>query len=406
VTGRGRPPGRCWARVLPAEIRDWAVAVWAEADEAPSAPGRLAWLAGGAWVVARGSFMIVRVRHAVLFGASAALLAWIASAEATSFDSAEVWCLAVTTILVLAGLPRLLRRRLGPVTDSRVAHGLRATAYAAIFILIVALVAMEHSKTAPGPHSSEVASLALWSPFLLILVGYVAVILMVTARRSQVTSVALAIGTSAGLALGAVMYAIMPLGVGKDATAPWLRGSAIDPLVVLAWVLLLGGPVAAAVLAGWLGRCAEATLPAVDMKIRQSVAAGLLATTVGSLVVCVLGPVTIALLPRSGVLARVLYPGQHLTAAVIAGRAHYLASNGAPGYFLIWLFFPVIGIALGSWTGLTAWLRGRTARPGNGPEGGGGPGDGDRPPTAGGYAGEPGDEQASVAVGAFVSVRG
>ncbi|MGH3304643.1 MAG: hypothetical protein ACRDOK_23805 [Streptosporangiaceae bacterium] len=67
--------------------------------------------------------MILRVRHAALFGAFAALLAWTAwSGEATGVDTRLVWCL-VGTILVLAGLPRLVRRRLGPVTNSRVARG-------------------------------------------------------------------------------------------------------------------------------------------------------------------------------------------------------------------------------------------------------------------------------------------
>lgn len=394
MTRPRRLPG---ARLLPAEIRFWVEGLWAEAGEAPSALGRLSWLAGSAWLIARQSVVMVRVRHVILFAAGAAVLAWTASSEATSFDSAVVWYLVGTTILVLAGLPRLLQRWLGPVADSRAARRLRTAAYAAIFLLILALVVMLRSKGAPGQHNPKLASLASWSSFLLILAGYVAVVLMVTAQRSRVGSAALLIGTGAGLVLGTVMYAIMPLGVGKYASAPWLRGSAIDPLVALAWVLLLGGPVVAALLAGWRYRDAEVALSAVDARIRQSVAAGVLATSVGSLVVSVLGPVTIALLPRWDVLARVLYPGQHLTAAAIVGRAQHLASNGAPGYFLIWLFFPLIGIGLGSWTALAAWHRGG-ARPGPGP-GGGGPGDGERPPAPrGGPIGEPADELASVLV--------
>jgi hypothetical protein len=350
--------------------------------------------------------MIVRVRHAILFGTGIALLAWTASSEATSFDSAVVWYLVAATPLVLAGLPRLLRRSLGPVTDSPVARGLRTAVYADVFILIVALVAMLRSKGHPGDHNPALAALVAWSFFLLILVGYVAAILMVTSQRSRVAPATLAIGTGAGLALGAVMYAIMPLGVAKDASAPWLRGSAIDPLVVLAWVLLLGGPVAAALLAGWRHSGSDGPLRPVDAKLRQSLAAGVLATTIGSLVVNVLGPVTLALLPRSVAFAHALYPGQHLTAAIVADRARELVSNGSPGYFLIWLLFPLIGMGLGGWTGLAAWDRGRAARPGNGP-GGGGQGDADQPPAPpGGHVAEPADEQTSAAAGGFVAVRG
>jgi hypothetical protein len=80
--------------------------------------------------------------------------------------------------------------------------------------------------------------------------GYVAAILAMTAWRSRVATATLAIGSSAGIVLGVVMYAVVPLGLSKDATEPWLAGSAIDPVVALAWILLLGGPVAAGVAAG------------------------------------------------------------------------------------------------------------------------------------------------------------
>ncbi len=67
----------------------------------------------------------------------------------------------------------------------------------------------------------------------------VAAILWMTSRRSRVAPATLAIGTGAGIVLGVVMYAVAPLGLGKAATNPWLPGSDIDSLVVLAWILLL-----------------------------------------------------------------------------------------------------------------------------------------------------------------------
>jgi hypothetical protein len=63
---------------------------------------------------------------------------------------------------------------------------------------------------------------------------YAAAILWMTSRRSRVAPVTLAIGTGAGIVLGAVMYAVAPLGLSSAATDPWLPGSDIDPLVALA----------------------------------------------------------------------------------------------------------------------------------------------------------------------------
>ena len=41
------------ARLLPAERRDWAEWVWAEAHAVPPGLTRLAWRAGGIWMLAR-----------------------------------------------------------------------------------------------------------------------------------------------------------------------------------------------------------------------------------------------------------------------------------------------------------------------------------------------------------------
>lgn len=144
--------------------------------------------------------------------------------------------------------------------------------------------------------------------------------------------------------------------------------------------MLFGGPLVAAILAGWRysGTGSPLTLP--DAKVRQAAAAGSLVTFVGSLFVSVLGPVTLALLPRAWFVSHLLYPGQHLTAEVIANRAHYLASNGAPFYFFIWFLFPIIGLAIGSWSGLAIWHRGTAEQSGGEPGGGGSDGPEPVPP--------------------------
>ncbi len=355
--------------------------------------------------------MARRVRNSLVFAVAAAYLAWTAlPGTPSALITAYIWLRTIGTIAVLAGLPWLVRRRLGPVIDNRLARSLRVATFAGIMALIVALAEFDHITDTPaklaaaGPHNQPSIGLLMpWSTFLVLLAAYAAVILTVTAQRSWVTPTTLSIGSRTGMALGVVMYAIMPLGVSNDATAPWLRGSAIDPLVVVAWVLLLGGPLAAALQAGWRCRGSVGPLAPAEARIRQGLAAGTLATVVGSLVVCTLGPVTMALMPRAGWLVHLLYPGQHLTAAAVAS----LLNGFFPaGYFLIWLAFPIIGLAVGALTALSAWGNQAVRERGNGP-GGGGPG-GPEPapePPPGGWSAEVGEDDGSVAVGVFAATR-
>lgn len=406
-----RAAGRGVARLLPAERRDWAEAIWAEAHEVPPGLRRLAWRSGGIRLIATEAFMARRVRNSLVFAVAAAYLAWTAlPGTPSALITAYIWLRTIGTIAVLAGLPWLVRRRLGPVIDNRLARSLRVATFAGIMALIVALAEFDHITDTPaklaaaGPHNQPSIGLLMpWSTFLVLLAAYAAVILTVTAQRSWVTPTTLSIGSRTGMALGVVMYAIMPLGVSNDATAPWLRGSAIDPLVVVAWVLLLGGPLAAALQAGWRCRGSVGPLAPAEARIRQGLAAGTLATVVGSLVVCTLGPVTMALMPRAGWLVHLLYPGQHLTAAAVAS----LLNGFFPaGYFLIWLAFPIIGLAVGALTALSAWGNQAVRERGNGPGGGGpgGPGPAPEPPP-GGWSAEVGEDDGSVAVGVFAATR-
>jgi len=406
-----RAAGRGAARLLPAERRDWAEAIWAEASEVPSALERLGWLTGGAWLIARESLMVRRVRNTILFAVAAACLAWTAlPGTPSAFITANIWLRAIGTVLVLAGLPWLVRRRLGAVIDSRLARSLRGGTFAGIMALIVALARIDRITNTPrqlaaaGPHNQpSIGLVGMWLFFLVLVAGYAAGILAVTAKRSWVTSTTLSIGAGTGVALGVVMYAIMPLGFGQYATAPWLRGSAIDPVVAIAWILLFGGPLAAALLAGWRCSGSVGALVPAEAKIRQGVAAGILVTLVGSLVVCVLGPATLA---SFSWLAHLLYAGQHLTSAAIAHRASAPFSPGAAGYSLVWFFFPIIGLGIGAMTALAAWGNQAARRQGQGP-GGGGPGGPDaapEPPPTGLHA-DTDDVPSSVAIGLYAGTR-
>src|SRR5215472_17523097 len=70
--------GRGAARLLLGERRDWIAAVWAEAHEVPSGVERLAWRAGGVWILAREALNPRRIVRAALFAAAAAAAAWAA----------------------------------------------------------------------------------------------------------------------------------------------------------------------------------------------------------------------------------------------------------------------------------------------------------------------------------------
>jgi hypothetical protein len=347
--------GRSAVRLVPAGRRDWVQAVWAEAYEVPSGLRRLAWLAGGVRVIAREALMARRIGRWLLFAATAAVAArasWPGSPS--SFATVIARIDVVTIVLLLAGLPWLARWFLGPASSSRLPRFLRAGAYAAVLALIVAKASVSQVVYAPATGVWQ----AMGGParefdwfveilFLVVITGYVAAILTVTARRPRVASATLAIGASAGIVLGVVMFAVAPLGLAKDATEPWLTGSAIDPVVALAWILLLGSPVAAGAVAGRRYRGpGSGPEQLANAKIRQGAVAGFLATGVGALIVTVLGTGTVALMPRAAWLRHWLYPGQHLLPA--AAYSHELAAGkSVGGYGLILLIFPVIGLLLG-----------------------------------------------------------
>ena len=142
------------------------------------------------------------------------------------------------------------------------------------------------------------------------------------------------------------MYVVAPLGLNNYATDPWLPGSRVDPLVVLAWILLIGGPAVVAVLAS--RRCREpgGAKPSHGVRIGQGIAAGVLATGTGALFVTALGTGTTALMLRSAWLRHWLYHG-HLS-ALATYRHEIFAGTNVNGYALILMAFPVIGLIVGT----------------------------------------------------------
>jgi hypothetical protein len=353
--------GRFAVRLMPAGRRDWAEAVWAEAHYVPPGMTRLAWRAGGVWVLAREALMPRRLGRALLFTAAASATAWAAWPQPGVGHVAEGRFNAITPVLVLAVLPLLSRRFFGAATPGRIGRSLRVLCYAAILALLSAwtflmvfssllpvkpayqrIFCNDRCTGVPGRSSGG----PTWQAeilIMLLILGYAGVTLFLTARRSRVTRSTLATGTGTGLLFGVVMYAVDPLGLNNVATNPWLPGSTADPLVVLAWILLFGGPIAAAVLAGRRCRASDGARPPSTVRIGQGVAAGLLANGLAAMVVTTLGTTTTVLMLKSPWLLHWLTQGRHLT-AFATYRYELYTVNHTGGYVLMLMFFPVIGL--------------------------------------------------------------
>ena len=148
--------------------------------------------------------------------------------------------------------------------------------------------------------------------------------------------------------LGLAMYAVAPLGLNvRYSTRPWLHGSAADPVVALAWILLFGAPFdRSAPSRGGAAMCRTTPARPAVTRAWQGVAAGLVSGGVGALFVTVLGIGTTALMLRSAWVRGWLYHGQHLTASAVYGRELY-ASQDVASYILLLIGFPIIGLMMG-----------------------------------------------------------
>ncbi len=402
MSGLGRAGGtmrRCAMRVVPAGRREWVEAIWAEASEVPPGFGRLAWRAGGVQLIAREAFMRRGLGSAMLFAVAAAAAAWAAWPGSPAYLAASGHrSFVLAMMLVLAGLPLLARLFVGPVGGSRAARFLRIGFYAAILALIPARNVIEQVVDVPPRGSVELRLYRLIDGgnfgqprqgeilFVILMALYVTAILWMTSRRTRVAPATLAMGVVPGIALGVVMYAVAPLGLSQAATNPWLPGSDIDPLVLLAWLLLLGAPVVAGFVADQRYMASCSSPPSVGARNRQIVAAGLVASLTGALVVAVLGDGTTAVMLRVAWLRNWLYHGQHLfygvqnlssdlrTSPAIAYSHQITASVDTSVFLPIFIVFPVFALALTGFAALTVWGNATTGGDSRGPGGGGPPG--------------------------------
>ena len=356
--------GRGAMRLVPADRRDWAEAVWAEAREAPAGWPRLAWRAGGLGLIVKEGQMARTIGSWLLFAVAAGAAAWGAWPGSSVSHAEAAQGGIIITLALLAGLPLLSRSVLGS-PGNRAARWLRAGFYAAILAVLPAQAAIRlflgavpqsgidrHTfDVLQGPGvPGTVSGGPDWAGQIGILVFtacFLAILLALTARRTPVAPATLAIGAGTGLMLGVVMYAVAPLGLNvKFPDRPWLHGSTADGVGALAWILVFGAPLVAGALAGRRCRVEDDSAQAVVTQTWQGFAAGAVSGGVGAMLVTVLGTGTTALMVRSAWVRDLLYHGQHLTASAVYGRELY-ASQDVSAYVILFFGFPFIGLVMG-----------------------------------------------------------
>jgi hypothetical protein len=319
------------------------------------------------------------IRYWVASAAAAAALGWAAwpgapANPATLISRVDV----IATVLILAGLPLLVRRKFGHAHRKRLPRLLRSAGYAAVFALVLVKADVERVEMA---HLSGPSLAGVWVGevvFLFVIAAYVGALLAVTAERPPARPATLAIGTGVGLLLGLAVFVLRPLANHVHITNRWLAdfydlGKAAAVLLVLYTAIR-----AAIAAARRISRHDDSTVPIADARARQGFAAGLCIGVAAALVVSVLGITTIALVPHAAGSIQWTLPrhafdpgsGRPLTPDYVT-YFEVSFSQAAAGYLLVLIFFPVLGAGLGAWGGLFA--AGNSGPTPGGGGGGGGP---------------------------------
>jgi hypothetical protein len=361
-----------------------------------------------------------RIGYGLAFAAAATGLVMVGWPGAPANPATPVNRVDVIAILLmLAAAPRLARSRFGPVRDGRPARIVRAGGCLAWFVLVVVKDDVESFKYAGLPGRSWLVGLWVGEVvFLAVTAIYLVGILAVTARRPPAGPAVLATGACAGAAAGLVVFVLPPVGNPLHVTKTWLA-------VVhgLGWgvavPLMLGGGIVAGLLAARKAAVRGGQPAMADVRARQGTAAGLCAGAAAAVLVSVAGVSAAALLPHQAMRFRSVVPSApvHRTRGaqqqqLVFSPQHIPTSladfetslgDGAAGYLLVLVCFPLVGAGLGAWGGICA-----AGRPSGGGGGGGGGGEGPpgpEPPAPGGRHLEP-ERQAAVLSGYLLDVPG
>jgi hypothetical protein len=320
------------------------------------------------------------IRYWVASAAAAATLAWAAwpgapANPATLIGRVDV----IATVLILAGLPLVIRRRFGGCSSRRLPRVLRTAGYTAVFMLMFVKADVERIEIR---QFSGVSLAGVWAGevvFLLVIAAYVTALLAVTAERPPAGPATLAIGTGVGLLLGLAVFVLRPMANHVHIANRWLA-DLYDLGKAAAVLLVLYAAIRAAIAAARRTSRRDSKLPITDARARQGFAAGLCIGVAAALVVSVLGITTIALVPHAAGSIQWTLPGRlfdpshgrPLTPSYVTDF-EVSFSQAAAGYVLVLIFFPVLGAGLGAWGGLFA--SGNSGHMPGGGGGGGGPED-------------------------------
>jgi hypothetical protein len=324
--------------------------------------------------------MPAAIRYWVASAVAAAALGWAAwpgapENPATLIGRVDV----IATVLILAGLPLVVRRKFGPGGSGRLPRLLRTAGYASVFTLMLFKAHVERLEIARFSGASLAGVWAGEVVFLLVISAYVTALLAVTAQRPPAGPATLAIGTGVGLLLGLAVFVLRPLANHVYIANRWLA-DLYDFGKAAAVVLVLYAAIRAAIAAARRTSRRDSKLPITDARARQGFAAGLCLGVAAALVVSVLGITTIAFVPHAARVMQWTLPGGIFE----PGRGRPLTpdsvtdfevsfSQAAAGYLLVLIFFPVLGAGLGAWGGLFA--AGNSGQTPGGGGGGGGPKD-------------------------------
>ena len=275
------------AGLLPTARRDWAEAVLAEADEVPSGAGRVAWLVGGLWLVARE--VLMRVIRVLAFAAGAAGVVWAGWPGSSSDSAVPVNRMyVVVTVVLLTVLPVVIRRYFGPVRSGWAPRAARVSGYAMVLALIAAKTVKDRDGSKLGAYFAVVPGIWVMEILLLVVISaYVAGLLILTSQRVRLTRWILPAGIGFGAATASVLYALAPLGVRVDPNGPSLKWWGLAALAL---------PLATGFLAARLS--AREGRPAALGPTGQGALAASCATATAALLLAVLTSVTIALFPH------------------------------------------------------------------------------------------------------------
>ena len=282
------------AGLLPAARREWAEAVLAEAGEVPAGAGRVAWLCGGLWLVAREAVM-GRAMRVLAFAAGAAGLAWIGWPGVSSNSATPLNRVYVTgTVVLLAVLPWVVRRYFGPVRRGWAPRAARVGGYVMVLALIAAKAVKDRDGSKLGAYFVIVpGEWVLEIVLLLVIAGCLAGLLILTSQRIRLTRPGLPVGIGAGAVTAGALYALAPLGIGFILFFPLDPESSLGSL----WGLVsLALPLATGFLVARLA--ARDTRPGVLAPARKGCLAASCATATAALLLAVLTSVTIALFPH------------------------------------------------------------------------------------------------------------